>query len=48
MPFSDNLKTAIDQYPQTMSLLRWRSGESQAAVAYLRAELARQSRTKAT
>src|SRR5262249_23611369 len=38
MPFSDNLLAALNQYPTTMSLLRWRSSESQAPVAYLRGE----------
>lgn len=45
--FCDHLSDALDQYPTEMSLLRWRSGESQAAATYLRAELGRPARQDA-
>ena len=41
MGLKENTKTAVDSYPTTMSLLRWRSAESQTAVKYLRDQIAR-------
>jgi hypothetical protein len=37
----DNVKVAVDSYPTSRSLLRWRSSESQVAAVYLREQLAR-------
>ncbi|MCB1812022.1 MAG: hypothetical protein KDK04_09935 [Candidatus Competibacteraceae bacterium] len=37
----DNVKTAVDSYPISRSLLRWRSSESQTATTYLRDQIAR-------
>lgn len=41
MGLKENTKIAVDSYPTTMSLLRWRSAESQTAVKYLRDQIAR-------
>ena len=41
MSLKENTKTAVESYPTTMSLLRWRSSESQTAVKYLRDQIKR-------